>query len=142
MAGPNTPLTPSITGNPQVDTFLGYAATHLGVLVAGISIAWMNAHGFDTASLAKTGLDMTVLITTTVAGFSLSLAAWIWGQLRTKWSQQAIVSNTVQAAVTGKVPEAIAAKATPEQAQAVESSTRAAVAPIPPAAPAAPPAAH
>lgn len=139
MAEPaKVPLVPSVTGNPQIDTFLGYLFTHLGVLAAGIAIAWMDAHGFDTKALSNSGLDLSVLIATTVGGFLVSIAAWVWGQYRTKWAQGAIVNNTVRAALTGEVPAAIMAKATEAQAQAVEANPNTVVVPTPPAPPAAP----
>lgn len=124
---------PTVTGNSQWDTFIGYAATHVGVLTAGVSLAWMNAHGFDTKSLASTGLDMSVLITTTVSGFLLSGAAWAWGQWRTRKSQLAIAANTALAAITGQVPVGIAKNLTPAMAAAVQASPKANVAEVAPA---------
>jgi hypothetical protein len=127
------PLVPSITGSPQIDTFLGYLATHVGAIAAAVAIAWMDAHGFDTKALAKTGLDLNILIATTVGGFILSIAAWVWGQYRTKWAQGAIVNNTVRAALTGEVPAAIMAKATESQARAIEENPATTVVATPPA---------
>lgn len=121
------PLVPSVTGNPAYDTAIGYIAVHVGAVLAVMCITWMNAHGFDTASLAKSGIDMSTLIAGAVAGIIISAAAWIWGQWRTCNSQKAIVNETVNAALTGVVPAAIAAKMSPEQAQAIEAAPNAKV---------------
>lgn len=120
-------VVPTVTGNPKYDTALGYFAVHVGMILAASCVAWMDAHGFDTKALAKDGIDLTVLISGTIVGIILSVAAWVWGQYRTKWSQKAIVDNTVHAALTGEVPVAIISKATIAQAQAVEASPTASV---------------
>jgi hypothetical protein len=126
------PLVPTLTGNVQVDTALRYAAAHLGAAAATAAVVWMDAHGFDTKALAKSGVDMSVLIPTVVGGLVLSVGAWAWGQLSTKWSQAATVNNTVHAALTGEVPAAIIARASESQARAVEESPTTTIVPTPP----------
>lgn len=130
------PLVPTLTGNPQMDTAIRYGASKLGMAAAGAAVAWMDAHGWDSKALAKDGIDISVLITTAVVGVVMALATWVWGQLSTKWSQAAIVNNTVSAALTGEVPAAIIAKASEAQARAVEASPTATIVPTPPAPPA------
>lgn len=123
MADPvKAPLVPTVTGNPQLDTFLGYAATHVGAIAAAAAIAWMDSKGFDSKALASTGLDMPILIATTVSGILLSGGAWVWGQLRTRWSQAAIVNTAMQAVLTQTIPSSVVAKAPQALAQAVEAA--------------------
>lgn len=119
------PIVPTITGNPQLDTFIRYTAAHVGMIVAATSVAWMDAHGFDTKALTANGLDMSFLISTTVGGILMSTLAYVWGAISTRQSQTAITMNTALAAMTGNVPEAIAAKLPADAAQAVENSARA-----------------
>jgi hypothetical protein len=54
-----------------------------------------------------------------------------WGVNATNKSEKVAVANTMEAAATGVVPAAIAAKATPEQLAKVEAAPHAEVLPVP-----------
>lgn len=124
-----TPLVPSITGNPAADTVIRNSIIAASGAAAGIIVTWLNAHGFNDPNLS-------LMVSGAVAAVMSTVAAMAWGWWQTHQSQLAIVNNTIHAAVTGEVPVAIVAKATAEQARAVEDSPTATVvmhAPTPPA---------
>lgn len=113
-------LVPSITGNPAADTIIRNGIIAASGAAAGIIVTWLNAHGFSDPNLS-------LMVSGASAAILSGIAATIWGWWQTHQSQNAIINNTIHAALTGEVPEAIASKATAEQASAVEASPTAKV---------------
>lgn len=117
-------MIPTITGNPAIDTLLRNAIISLAAGLTGILVTWLNSHGIKDPNL-------TVVLSGAIVSALVAVAGIVWGIWQTRQSQQAIVNNTIHAALTGEVSQAVAAKATVEQATAIEASPVASVAPAP-----------
>jgi hypothetical protein len=108
-------IVPSITGNPMLDTALRNGIITASAALAAIIVTWLNSKGFSDPNL-------TLLVSGAIASVLTAIAAIAWGIWQTRKSQQAIVNNTVHAALTGEVSAAIVAQATPEQAKAIQAA--------------------
>lgn len=115
-----TALVPSVTGNPAADTIIRNCIIGASGAAAGVIVTWLNAHGFNDPNLS-------LMISGAFAAVFSFLAATIWGWWQTHQSQLAIVNGVVKAALTGVVPEPVAAKATNEQVAAIVASPTAQV---------------
>lgn len=125
-------LVPTVTGNPVYDTVIRNSIIASSGAVAAVIVTWLNAHGFKDPNLS-------LMVSGAIAAIMSGGAAMVWGWWATHMSQNAIVNNTVHAALTGEVPVAVIAKATEAQAKAIDLSPTASVVmapattPIPPA---------
>lgn len=113
-------LVPTVTGNPAADTLIRNCIIASSGAAAGIMVTWLNAHGFNDPNLS-------LMISGAIAAVLSAVAATAWGWWATHMSQNAIVNNTIHAALTGEVPVSVIAKATEAQAKAVDMSPTASV---------------
>lgn len=113
-------LVPTVTGNPAADTIIRNCIIASSGAAAGVMVTWLNAHGFNDPNLS-------LMISGAIAAVLSAVAATVWGWWATHMSQNAIVENTIHAALTGEVPVAVIAKATEAQAKAVDLSPTASV---------------
>lgn len=102
------PVIPSITGSPQLDTLIRYGLIAGSTALTAIIVTWLNAHGFSDPNLS-TAVGAAVL------GVLGVIATAAWGFLNNRIIKTAVVEHVVTAAMTGNVPVAVAAAATPEQ---------------------------
>lgn len=121
------PLVPGITSNPMLDAVIRHGITAVSSAAATAAVVWMDAHGFNPAGLSHDGISISALIFLTVTGVLSAAASAAWSWIKTHQSQNAIINGIVTAAITGQVPASVMAKATPDQAQAVEASPTATV---------------
>lgn len=122
-----TALVQTFTGNPILDTMIGHTLTAISAAVATACVVWADAHGWNPAWLAKDGVDLGVIVGGTVFATLAGAFSYGWAWLRTHRSQNAIIDGVVSAALTGVVPEAVAAKASAAQVAAVQASPTASV---------------
>ena len=106
-------MTPTSVTQDQFFTTLRYIITTGGGFLAG--------KGYISGDTLAAILTLTMMV-----------APWVWG-LYTNWAKQrqsdaAVVNNTIHAALTGEVSQAVIEKASPEQALAIEASPNAKVA--------------
>lgn len=124
MADPvKSPIIASLTGAPKAETLARYGAAMIGAAAVGVAVGWAKAHGYKIPDA-----DTIKLYVQGVGGLVLMIWATMLGFTAMRKSEQAVIQNTVQAALTGEVPAAIMAKASPEQAKAVEDAPNASVA--------------
>ncbi len=122
-----TALVPTVTGNPMVDTFVGHTLTAVSAAVATAAVVWGDSHGFNSAALAKDGINLGVIYGAVIFAALSGAFSYAWAWLRTHRSQNAIIDGVFNAAISGIVPAPVAAKMTMAQAQAVEASPTAKV---------------
>lgn len=111
----NGALIPSITGSPQLDTFIRYGILAAAAALTGVIVTWLNAHGFTDPNLA-------VLISGATVSFLSAIAVVVWGYLQNRKTQQAVVQHVVTAAITSTIPPAVKAAITPEQEVAITNA--------------------
>lgn len=104
----STPVIPSITGSPQLDTLIRYGLIAGSTALTAVIVTWLNAHGFNDPNL-------TTVVGAAILGVLVTLATMAWGFLQNKIIKTAVVEHIVSAAATGTVPVSVAAAATPEQ---------------------------
>lgn len=91
---------PSITGNPMYDTTIAGAISGVGGLITGITVGWLNAHGFQDPNLYT-------YVFTGVTGTLGSIAVVIWRVLVSKRNQIAHADEVINAVATGHISEQI-----------------------------------
>lgn len=121
-------ILPSFFATAKRDVVARYIAGAAAGGIVGWAAGWARAHGWYVPDK-----DVLGMATQAIAGLVFVIVVARLGVNATNKSEIAIVNNTVRAAVTGEVPEAIAARATPAQAAAIEASPTAMVASVPPA---------
>lgn len=127
MANQLEKILPSFFASAKTDTVLRYAAGAIGGAVVGWAAGWARSRGWyvpdkDVLNLAAQGIGGMVVV---------AVVARLGVNAVTK-SEAVVVNNTVRAAITGEVPQAIADKATQTQIDHIVASPVATVSPAPP----------
>jgi hypothetical protein len=133
MANPvvNQAIIAGLTKYPRLELFGRYAAAMAGAFLIGYAACYFVMKGYYVPDKDTVSLIVQVLVGVILSGIATKL-----GFSAQQTSELTVVANTVQAAITGQVPEAIAAKATSGQIDAIQASPQAAVTPVAPAPPA------
>lgn len=119
-----------LTKYPRLELFGRYAAAMAGAFLLGYAACYVVMRGWYVPDK-----DLVSLVIQTLIGLVLTTLATKMGFSAQQTSELTVVANTIEAAVTGKVPVAIAAKATEAQAQAINDAPNATVVDTPPAPP-------
>lgn len=124
-------ILPSFFATAQRDVVARYVAGAVGGAVIGWGAGWAKAHGWyvpnqDVLNLAAQGVGGIVFV---------AVIARLGVNAVTK-SEAVVVNNTVRAAITGEVPQAIADKASATQIDHIQASPQAIVTDAPPMPPA------
>lgn len=134
MAGSNPLLNQAIitglTKYPKLELLGRYAGAFAGGAALGYAANYIVMKGYYVPDKDTVSLIAQVFVGVAVTGIATKL-----GFSAQQKSELTVVANTIEAAASGQVPEAIAAKATPNQVTRMEQSpaTIVAVAPLPPA---------
>lgn len=123
----------ALTKYPRAELLGRYAGAAVGGAILGYAACYIVVKGFYVPDRDTVGIVLQAIV-----GILISAAVAKLGLNAQQKADLTVVANTVAAAITAKVPEAIAAKATPEQLAAIEASPTATIAPVPPVAPAPP----
>lgn len=106
-----------LTRYPRLELLGRYAGAAAGAFLLGYAARYVVEKGYYVPSKDTVSLVVQVLV-----GIALSSIATKLGLTQLANSQQTVIANTIEAAATNQVPEAIAAKATPSQIARIESS--------------------
>ena len=79
--------------------------------VTGIILFQLAKYGMTEQAGAALGVSFSMLISELVASVLFGVAAIAWGWWQARRSSLAVINNTIRAAITGKVPDAIYRKA-------------------------------
>ncbi len=109
---------PSYTGSVVLDTAINQVVIVVGGLISGLLVAYLAKHGLtDATLLGGIPTAMPALLSSFVTlGFA------IWTVVRKKQSVNAIVNHSLDAAITGQVPDAVKALASPAQRAAIATA--------------------
>lgn len=130
MADNKDSILPAWLGTASRDAVARYVAASIGGATVAWGASWAKSHGWYVPDK-----DVLALAAQAIGGVALVALMTRWGVNATNKSEKVAVANTMEAAATGVVPAAIAAKATPEQLAKVDASPQATIAPVPPVKP-------
>lgn len=119
-----------LTQYPRLELLGRYAGATAGGAILGFGACYVVVKGYYVPDH-----DTWALLIQTIVGVVVTGVAAKLGLSAQQKADLTVVANTMEAAATGLVPAAIAAKATPEQIAMVEASPQAAIVPVPPATP-------
>lgn len=119
-----------LTKYPRLELFGRYAAAMAGAFLVGYAACYVVMRGFYVPDK-----DLVSLVLQALFGIGISWIATKMGFTSLQKSELTVVANTVEAAITGQIPLAIAAKATDAQLQAINDSPNTVVVNTPPAIP-------
>lgn len=110
---PKSTNIPSITGNPVADTVIAGMISGAGGLVAGATVGWLNAHGFNDPNLYT-------YVFTGVTGMLASVAIIIWRALISRQNIIRQADEVIHAVATGEISDktkkiAVAAPTIPDE---------------------------
>lgn len=120
-----------LTRFPRLELLGRYAGATAGGFILGFAACYVVVKGYYIPDH-----DTVALIAQAVLGVVVTGIATKLGLNAQQKADLTVVANTMEAAATGLVPAAIAAKATPEQLAKVEASPTATIVPVPPLPPA------
>lgn len=118
-----------LTKYPRLELFGRYSGAVAGGLLIGYAACYCVMKGYYIPDKDTVSLVVQVLIGIALSGFATRM-----GFTSLATSENTVVANTIHAAATGQIPEAIAARATAAQAEII-ATTPATIAPIPPVKP-------
>lgn len=121
----------AFTKYPRLELLGRYAGAFAGGAILGFGACYVVVKGYYVPDR-----DTLALVVQAVLGVAVTTIAAKLGLNAQQKADLTVVANTMEAAATGLVPAAIAAKATPEQLAKVEASPMAEIAPVPPVPPA------
>jgi hypothetical protein len=127
----NQVIVTGITRFPRLELLGRYAGAFAGGAILGFGACYIVVKGYYVPDH-----DTWALLIQTIVGVGVTGLAAKLGLNAQQKADLTVVANTMEAAATGLVPAAIAAKATPEQLAKVEASPQAVIAPVPPLPPA------
>lgn len=111
MADPTPSAVPSLTGNPVLDTDIRSLIMMIGGSASTALITYLANHGINNANLNA----QIPVIVVTVLSMAATVATGIWARLAKRTSVNAVVENSITAAATGVVPDAVKTLASPAQ---------------------------
>jgi hypothetical protein len=101
----------SYTGNPILDTAINQVVIVVGGFISALLVAYMSKHGVGDETL----LGSIPTVIPTLLSTLITLGFAIWTVVRKKQSVNAIVDHSTDAAISGRVSDAVKALATPAQ---------------------------
>lgn len=109
------PAVPSITGNPVVDTAFKAVILPVAASLSTVLIGYLTSHGITNANLDA---QIPVLVTAVLTSL-VTIGVGVWMVISKRTTVNAVITQSIEAAQTGVVPDAVKVLATLDQKTAI-----------------------